>query len=82
MRSSDEIEVISTTLDTPPALWLSISQNDYLLCLVILIDGLQTPNISGKDDLHHQICHQSNESKNTTLEWFLYIYLICYVWGL
>lgn len=34
------------------------------LSLVILIDGLQAPNISGKDDLHHQIGHQSYESKN------------------
>ena len=34
------------------------------LPLVILVDGLQAPNISGKDDLHHQIGHQSYESKN------------------
>lgn len=33
------------------------------LSLVVLIDGLQAPNISGKDDLHHQICHKSYESK-------------------
>lgn len=34
------------------------------LALVILVDGLQAPNISGKDDLHHEISHQSYESKN------------------
>lgn len=34
------------------------------LSLVVLIDGLQAPNIPGKDDLHHQICHQSYESKH------------------
>lgn len=35
----------------------------FQLSVAVLIDGLQAPNISGKDDLRHQICHQSYESK-------------------
>lgn len=45
---------------------------------VVLIDGLQAPNLSGKDDLHHQIGHQSYESKDEfgiPSFWELLVYL-------
>lgn len=43
-----------------------ISTRVICLCLslAVLTDGLQASDISSKDDLHHQICHQSHESKN------------------
>lgn len=65
------IETICITSETPHTLSSLLSFCSCLLThrlttlsLVILIDGLQAPDISGEDDLHHQISHQSYESKN------------------
>lgn len=51
---------------SPPVSGLSSSYSSVIhsVSLVILTDGLQASDLSGKDDLHHQVSHQSYESKN------------------
>lgn len=73
----------------PCFLWPShFTHLSSTLSLVILTDGLQAPNLSGKDDLHHQIGHQSYESKNEfgipSFGSYFYIHLndiLCIIWG-